>query len=196
MSGFNLKAGSLASDLVADANPVKILYNDDKFCDFIRQVLGEPQLYRLADPLGDSAINVFKPGFSNAWHFDESVFTTTIMLQKTRNWRRIPNWLIWMYCTFSIFVFLCTLLSNPTWTGQPWGLQVDREDCWVGGRRTTGCNQTYGVWAWNAANLQGKPVSAQSHQMPWNQGQIGGCLVLFQETQHQEFRTGPKDVLG
>ena len=35
-----------------------------------------------ADPLGACSINIFRKGDQHAWHFDESAFSTTIMLQK------------------------------------------------------------------------------------------------------------------
>ena len=38
-------------------------------------------LYPLADPLGAASINVFRPGWYHAWHFDEAEFTTTLCLQ-------------------------------------------------------------------------------------------------------------------
>jgi hypothetical protein len=44
-------------------------------------VLGKDQFYRFADPLGACSINVFVDGGKHGWHFDESEFTVTLMLQ-------------------------------------------------------------------------------------------------------------------
>ena len=39
-------------------------------------------MYQLADPLGACSVNIFRPGWSHAWHFDEARFTTTLCLQQ------------------------------------------------------------------------------------------------------------------
>jgi hypothetical protein len=74
--------GSIAYDLLPHDSPLRRLYNWDNLLGFVRQVLGRPALYRLADPLGALSINVFKPGGHHSWHFDETEYTTTIMLQE------------------------------------------------------------------------------------------------------------------
>jgi hypothetical protein len=74
--------GSIAYDLLPAESPLRRLYNWDNLLEFVRQVLGRPALYRLADPLGALSINVFRPGGHHSWHFDETEYTTTIMLQE------------------------------------------------------------------------------------------------------------------
>lgn len=74
--------GSVAYDLLPAGSPLRRLYNWDNLIEFVRLVLGRPALYRLADPLGALSINVFRPGGHHAWHFDETEYTTTIMLQE------------------------------------------------------------------------------------------------------------------
>jgi hypothetical protein len=74
--------GSIAYDLLPAASPLHRLYNWDNLLEFVGQVLGRPALYRLADPLGALSINVFRPGGRHSWHFDETEYTTTIMLQE------------------------------------------------------------------------------------------------------------------
>ena len=37
---------------------------------------------RLGDPLGAASINIFRPGWNHAWHFDEAEYTTTLCLQQ------------------------------------------------------------------------------------------------------------------
>jgi hypothetical protein len=74
--------GSVAYDLLLAGSPLRRLYEWDNLIEFVRLVLDRPALYRLADPLGALSINVFEPGGHHAWHFDETEYTTTIMLQE------------------------------------------------------------------------------------------------------------------
>jgi len=73
---------SLAYDRLDINGPLLTLYHSDSFCVFLAQVLGMDHFYRLADPLGAASINIFPPGTAHNWHFDESVFSVTIMIQK------------------------------------------------------------------------------------------------------------------
>jgi len=73
---------SLAYDRLDINGPLLTLYHSDAFCVFLAQVLGMEHFYRLADPLGAASINIFPPGTAHNWHFDESVFSVTIMIQK------------------------------------------------------------------------------------------------------------------
>lgn len=73
--------GSVAYDLIPDDAALKRLYTWEPLRDFIGAVLGKPKLYRFADMMGACSINVFKDGGEHGWHFDESEFTVTLMLQ-------------------------------------------------------------------------------------------------------------------
>jgi hypothetical protein len=42
-------------------------------------------LHQLGDQLGACTVNIFKPGWEHAWHFDESEFTTTLCLQQSES---------------------------------------------------------------------------------------------------------------
>jgi len=79
---YPTKVRSLAYDYIAQESSLRILYNCPDFCEFLRRVLNQPTLYKSADPLGACSINIFRKGDQHAWHFDESAFSTTIMLQK------------------------------------------------------------------------------------------------------------------
>ena len=72
--------GSVAYDLIDDNSLLKKLYLWDPLKDFIGAVLGKQKLHRLADPFGACSINVFVDGGEHGWHFDESEFTVTLML--------------------------------------------------------------------------------------------------------------------
>jgi len=73
--------GSVAYDQIAEDAHLRRLYLWDPLMDFIGFVLGKDKFYRFADPLGACSINVFVEGGEHGWHFDESEFTVTLMLQ-------------------------------------------------------------------------------------------------------------------
>ncbi len=73
--------GSVAYDLIPEDAGLRRLYQWDPLRDFIGAVLGKPTLHRFADMLGACSINVFRDGGEHGWHFDESEFTVTLMLQ-------------------------------------------------------------------------------------------------------------------
>jgi len=77
--------GSVAYDDLDDAcarRPALLrqLYEWPPFLELVRRILGRSQLHRLADPIGACTVNVFRPGDEQGWHFDESEFSTTLML--------------------------------------------------------------------------------------------------------------------
>ena len=74
--------GSVAYDLLAGGGALKRLYHWDPLKDFIAAILDKDPLFRFADPLGACSINVFVDGGQHGWHFDESEFTITLMLQQ------------------------------------------------------------------------------------------------------------------
>ena len=73
--------GSIAYDRLPRQSALRALYEWDPLVTFMGAVLGYPLIYRFADPLGALSINVFREGDRHAWHFDESEFSTTLMLQ-------------------------------------------------------------------------------------------------------------------
>ena len=73
--------GSVPYDRIGEDSALRRLYLWDPLRDFIGAVLGKPRLHRFADPLGACSINVFVDGGEHGWHFDESEFTVTLMLQ-------------------------------------------------------------------------------------------------------------------
>ena len=73
--------GSVPYDRIGSDSQLNKLYQWDPLKDFIGYVLGKEKFYRFADPLGACSINVFVEGGEHGWHFDESEFTVTLMLQ-------------------------------------------------------------------------------------------------------------------
>ena len=79
------RVASTAYDELPKDGPLHQLYNSEEFTSFVAAVVGknENEFFRLADPLGACSINIFRPGWHHAWHFDESEFTTTLCLQQS-----------------------------------------------------------------------------------------------------------------
>lgn len=73
--------GSVAYDHIPEQSHLKQLYQWDPLKDFIGYVLGKSPFYRFADPFGACSVNVFVEGGEHGWHFDESEYTVTLMLQ-------------------------------------------------------------------------------------------------------------------
>ena len=73
--------GSVPYDRIGEDTALRRLYLWDPLKDFIGAVLGKPRLHRFADPLGACSVNVFVDGGEHGWHFDETEFTVTLMLQ-------------------------------------------------------------------------------------------------------------------
>jgi hypothetical protein len=73
--------GSVPYDRIDPESQLNGLYQWDPLKNFIGQVLGKEALHRFADPFGACSINVFVDGGEHGWHFDESEFTVTLMLQ-------------------------------------------------------------------------------------------------------------------
>lgn len=80
------KVASLAYDRLGTNNVLRTLYESDDFREFLAAVLDldkdSESLYRSADPLGACSVNIFRPGWEHAFHFDQSAFSTTLMLQR------------------------------------------------------------------------------------------------------------------
>ena len=73
--------GSIPYDRIGEDSSLRRLYLWDPLKDFLGVVLGKSRLHRFADPLGACSVNVFVDGGEHGWHFDESEFSVTLMLQ-------------------------------------------------------------------------------------------------------------------
>jgi hypothetical protein len=63
------------------SSPLRILYEWDGLVTFFKDVLGLPVLYRDADPMGACSVMFHDEGDQLGWHFDNSEFAVTLMLQ-------------------------------------------------------------------------------------------------------------------
>ena len=74
--------GCICDDVVAQTSPLRRLYDAPEFRDFVKQTTGEAELHPYADPL--SSINIYyaERGQELGWHFDNSSFAITLLIQK------------------------------------------------------------------------------------------------------------------
>ncbi|MCY3769958.1 MAG: hypothetical protein OXG56_11445 [Gammaproteobacteria bacterium] len=73
--------GSIPYDRIDPGSLLNQIYLWDPLKDFIGRVLGKSPFYRFSDPMGACSINVFVEGGEHGWHFDESEYSVTLMLQ-------------------------------------------------------------------------------------------------------------------
>ena len=73
--------GCITDDIVPTDSPLRTLYDSDRFRDFLCAVLGEEALYPYADPLSSINLHYAETGQELGWHFDNSAFAITLMIQ-------------------------------------------------------------------------------------------------------------------
>ncbi|MDX1269137.1 MAG: 2OG-Fe(II) oxygenase [Oceanisphaera sp.] len=73
--------GCITDDLIGDDSPLRTLYDSERFRDFLGDVL-EEELYEYADPLSSINLHYASEGQELGWHFDNSSFATTLLIQK------------------------------------------------------------------------------------------------------------------
>jgi hypothetical protein len=78
----NSSKGCITDDQVPIESPLKVLYNAKGFQDFLCAVLGEDVLYKYDDNLSSINIHYAHEGQELGWHFDNSSFAITLLIQK------------------------------------------------------------------------------------------------------------------
>lgn len=73
--------GAIAYDLVPAKSPLRRLYESPVLLAFLAQALDKGPLYRYADPLGALNIAVMGDGDHLMWHFDQTDFVVSLLLQ-------------------------------------------------------------------------------------------------------------------
>jgi hypothetical protein len=73
---------SVAMDLLPPEFATRVVYDSDTMTRFVAAVLGEEALYRSADPLDGCNMTVYEEGDELGWHFDQSEFSVTLMIQR------------------------------------------------------------------------------------------------------------------
>jgi hypothetical protein len=74
--------GCITHDVIAAESPLRVLYDSEIFREFLCSVLDETSLYEYADPLSSINLNYAETGQELGWHFDNSSFSITLMIQK------------------------------------------------------------------------------------------------------------------
>ena len=73
--------GCITDDQISETSALRLLYDDKAFRAFLRVVLDEAELFAYADPLSSINLNYAEPGQELGWHFDNSSFSITLMIQ-------------------------------------------------------------------------------------------------------------------
>jgi hypothetical protein len=74
--------GCITDDCVPKESPLRTLYDSEEFKSFLCAILGEQQLHPYADPLSSINLHYAKTGQELGWHFDNSSFAITLMIQE------------------------------------------------------------------------------------------------------------------
>lgn len=74
--------GCICDDVVPQGSPLRGLYDAPEFRAFICAVTGETSIHPYADPLSSINIHYARRGQELGWHFDNSSFAITLLIQK------------------------------------------------------------------------------------------------------------------
>ena len=74
--------GCICDDDVDTASPLRTLYDAPAFRAFVKAVTGETELHPYADPLSSINIHYAERGQELGWHFDNSSFAITLLIEK------------------------------------------------------------------------------------------------------------------
>jgi hypothetical protein len=75
------QVASVAFDELTQGSKLAELYKNPTMLQLVSSIV-QKQLYLSEDPIGCCSINVFRPMYHHSFHFDESEFSTTLMLQE------------------------------------------------------------------------------------------------------------------
>ncbi len=73
--------GCIATDQIPSGSKLKSIYNSKLFRQFAAKVLEQDKLYQYADPLSSINVTYAQEGQKLGWHFDNSSFSITLLLQ-------------------------------------------------------------------------------------------------------------------
>jgi len=73
--------GLIADDAVPADSPLRSVYDDDDFRSFLCRVLGIPSIHPYDDELSSINVHFAAEGMELGWHFDNSAFAVTMLLQ-------------------------------------------------------------------------------------------------------------------
>ncbi len=76
--------GCITTDQIPAESYLHTLYNSDEFRHFLCAVLDEQALFEYADPLSSINLHYAADGQELGWHFDNSSFAITLLIQKPK----------------------------------------------------------------------------------------------------------------
>lgn len=74
--------GCICDDVIGAQSPLRILYDDPQFQGFVAATTGQSEMHPYADPLSSINLHYAKRGQELGWHFDNSSFAITLLIQK------------------------------------------------------------------------------------------------------------------
>jgi len=74
--------GCITDDQIPNSSPLHTIYDSDVFRKFLCQTLGEKKLYDYTDNLSSINLHYADEGRELGWHFDNSSFAATLMIQE------------------------------------------------------------------------------------------------------------------
>ena len=74
--------GCITDDQIPEDSYLRTIYNHPDFRGFLCQVLDEDTLYDYADPLSSVNVHYYQEDQELGWHFDNSSFAVTLMIQR------------------------------------------------------------------------------------------------------------------
>lgn len=77
--------GLIADDQLPPDSPLRAIYNDQNFRSFIAKTVGVKNVYPYADSLSSINVHFAADGMELGWHFDNSSFAVTMLLQAPDN---------------------------------------------------------------------------------------------------------------
>lgn len=76
--------GCITTDQIPGDSPLRQLYNCASFIEFLCAVFGEQSLHEYADSLSSINLHYAAQGQELGWHFDNSSFAITLLIQKPK----------------------------------------------------------------------------------------------------------------
>ena len=73
--------GCITDDVIGTESPLRTLYDSKELKAFLCHVFAEENLYSYADPLSSINLHYAEKGQELGWHFDNSSFAITLMIQ-------------------------------------------------------------------------------------------------------------------
>lgn len=74
--------GCICDDQIGEDTALRALYTAHAFRNFVARVTGQGALYAYADPLSSINVHYAERGQELGWHFDNSSFAITLLIQK------------------------------------------------------------------------------------------------------------------